>query len=86
MFLVPHIATKMSAGALENGDGVVADALLEEIQCDEEDEPFQSSVEAEASGACIPGGPPQGSDGPGSDPKNRGKNWFPTSVLEFKSR
>ncbi|XP_066128700.1 interferon alpha-inducible protein 27-like protein 2B isoform X2 [Saccopteryx bilineata] len=66
-----HTTTKMSDKAIENGEGLAADAFLQESQSDEEEEPFQPSS--------------AGSDGPGSDstdppstdqPKDKRKKYY----------
>ncbi|XP_066244333.1 uncharacterized protein [Saccopteryx leptura] len=66
-----HTTTKMSDKAIENDEGLAADAFLQESQSDEEEEPFQPSS--------------TGSDGPGSastdppstdQPKDKRKKYY----------
>nr|XP_019601298.1 PREDICTED: interferon alpha-inducible protein 27-like protein 2 isoform X3 [Rhinolophus sinicus] len=80
-----HTASKMSDKAIEDGEGLAAEALLQEFQSDEEDEVPQSS-----SAGSTPGGPPQGPppgpEGHGSDskdppPKDGGRNLSRTAVI-----
>nr|XP_019601287.1 PREDICTED: WW domain-binding protein 11-like isoform X2 [Rhinolophus sinicus] len=74
---------KMSDKAIEDGEGLAAEALLQEFQSDEEDGAPQSSSAGPPPGG-PPKGPPPGPDGHGSDstdppPKDGGRNFSRTT-------
>ncbi|XP_025127459.2 interferon alpha-inducible protein 27-like protein 2 isoform X1 [Bubalus bubalis] len=77
-----HIASRMSARAIESGEGYALGPLLPELLPEEEEEPSQSTNQASdgSSPGKAPQGPHQGPDGSGSDPtdppKSKGSNFY----------
>ncbi|XP_054571780.1 uncharacterized protein LOC103302906 isoform X3 [Eptesicus fuscus] len=74
----------MSDKAIEDGEWFAADALLQESQSDEEEEPSQPSSAGSTPGGPPPGQPSEPPMGPGSDstgqPKNKKRNFSSTAV------
>ncbi|XP_054571774.1 interferon alpha-inducible protein 27-like protein 2 isoform X2 [Eptesicus fuscus] len=74
----------MSDKAIEDGEWFAADALLQESQSDEEEEPSQPSSAGSTPGGPPPGPPSEPPKGPGSDstdqPKNKKRNFSSSAV------